>query len=106
MNEELKMFPENKSPIMIGLMTYVSFIVIGFVPLLSYILSLFDTVDKVNVFLYSSTLTFAAFLMIGYLKSIATNSVKIKGILETLLLGGVAAILAFYAGSILEKIIN
>lgn len=106
MKEELQMIPSDKSPAMIGLMTYLSFIVVGSIPMLTYIINFFSGGDTDNLFLYSCILTSIAFFMIGYLKSFVTQSGKIKGILETLFLGGIAATVAYFAGSILEKIIN
>jgi VIT1/CCC1 family predicted Fe2+/Mn2+ transporter len=106
MKEELQMIPSGKSPAMIGLMTYLSFLVVGFIPLLTYIINFFSDGDTGSLFLYSCIFTSAAFILIGYLKSFVTQSGKIKGVLETLFLGGIAALVAYFAGSILEKIIS
>jgi VIT1/CCC1 family predicted Fe2+/Mn2+ transporter len=40
-------------------------------------------------------------MIIGYLKSIVTKKKWIRGVLETLTLGGLAAFLAYFAGEIL-----
>lgn len=103
MKHELEMVPENRSSIAIGLATFLSFILVGFIPLLIYILDYIERLD-VNLFLISSILTSIAFIAIGWLKSYVTNSNKVKGIIETWLLGASAAALAFVVGGILEKL--
>ena len=45
-------------------------------------------------------------LIIGFLKSKVTNNSVIKGISETLLLGGLAALVAYFVGDFLEQIIK
>jgi len=106
MNEELKIFPANKSPAMMALMTFISFIIIGFIPLITYVFKYSNITVMENLFLHSCIFTAGTFMFIGYLKSFVTKSPKIKGIFETLLLGGIAAALAYYTGNILEKILS
>lgn len=82
----------------------VSFIVVGAVPLLSYVFMSDDT-SNINsqLFIYSCILTAVALSIVGALKSLVTEKNVIIGILETLLLGGIAAFLAYYVGDVLEK---
>lgn len=103
MKEELNMVRETKPPLVSGMVTFASFILVGFIPLITYVWELVSGIKVENAFLATSILTGAAFLIIGYLKSIVAKTGKIKGIMETLLLGGVAATVAYYVGSILEK---
>lgn len=105
MKEELQMLEESKSAVLTGLMTYLSFIVIGFIPLITYVSDYILKLNTDNLFLISCLLTSIAFIIIGYLKSSLNNSSRIKGILETLLLGGIAAAVSYFVGNILEKII-
>lgn len=97
MKEELGMMHESRSPLLLGAVTFVSFVLLGLIPLLSYIFNFpFDS------FWTASILTGLAFLLIGYLKSYVTASSRLRSIAETLLLGGCAAILAYFVGDILE----
>ena len=105
MKEELEMAKESKSPLRMGLVTFVSFIVLGMVPLFIYVIDYLDPV-KANLFLISSILTGLCFIGIGFLKSVVTNTTKWKGIGETLLLGGAAAILSYFVGDFLERLIS
>jgi len=95
-----------KSPLKKGIATYISFILVGLVPLAIYMINLFLPDIKMPLFLISCTLTFCAFIFIGYLKAHLNQVSKTKGIAETLLLGGIAAFAAFMAGTVLENLIN
>ncbi|MFT7381641.1 MAG: VIT1/CCC1 family predicted Fe2+/Mn2+ transporter [Roseivirga sp.] len=105
MKEELYMTEETKSPFQMGLVTFISFLIMGFVPLIVYVLDYTSGLEA-DLFLWSSILTFVTFAGIGYAKSYVTATSKVRGVLETLFLGGSAAVLAYYVGVILEKIIS
>jgi VIT1/CCC1 family predicted Fe2+/Mn2+ transporter len=106
MKDELKMMPDNKSPLMAGTATFLAFLVVGFIPLVMFISNfLFGWPDS-NLFLIASILTGLAFATIGFIKARLNHANIWKGILETLLLGGSAAIIAYYVGSILENVIK
>lgn len=104
MKEELEMSESSKSPFLIGLVTYVSFIFIGLIPLLLYV---FDYIWDFagNLFVWTSVLTSLGFIIIGFLKTYVTQTIRWKGILETLALGALAAVVAYFVGDLLEKMI-
>jgi len=105
MKDKLNMIEETKSPFMMGFVTYISFILIGLIPLLIYVwnhISMFTG----NLFLWTSILTSVGFVVIGFLKSYVTETSKIKGILETLILGILAATVSYFVGDVLEGIIS
>lgn len=106
MKNELEMIPSNKNPLAVGAMTFCSFIIVGFIPLLVYVLDYFSGIGNANTFLYASTLTFIAFVFIGFLKSYVNETSRIKGIVETVLLGAIAAGVAYWVGDFLEKLIH
>lgn len=101
MKEELEMTKDDKTPFKTASATFISFNVIGIIPLLSYLLAMIFDLDKSNLFLISCFSTGFALMFVGYLKSIVTEKPWIKGITETLLLGGLAAFLAYYVGEVL-----
>ncbi len=103
MKEELEMSKEGKTPLMTAFATFLSFNIVGIIPLLAYLFASFMDIKEDNLFLISCLFTGAALLVVGYLKSIVTEKPWIKGMLETLLLGGLAAFLAYYAGEILAR---
>ena len=88
MKDELNLMEETKSPFKIGLATFLSFLVVGFIPLLVYLWTFFYP-SPINIFFWTSVLTGLAFVLIGALK--------------TLSLGLLAAIVAYYVGDILEN---
>lgn len=104
MKEELEMIDEDKSPVYIGAVTYVSFILIGLIPLIVYVVDFIHPIDQ-NLFLTSSILTGIGFLIIGVLKAYVNQTRYWKGMLETILLGGIAAVVAYVVGNLLENLI-
>lgn len=105
MTEELEMIEEVKSPFKIGLITYISFLAIGIVPLFIYVVDFITKMD-INLFLYSSIFTGIAFIIIGAMKAYVNQTNSVKAIAETLILGAVAAIVAYYVGDIIEGLIR
>jgi len=106
MKEELLMSEESKSPWAMGGVTFLSFLLFGFIPLLVFVLNYFGILeDSEDLFLYSSVLTGLVFILIGYLKAIVNATKVLRSILETFLLGAAAAGLAYWVGDFLEKLI-
>jgi vacuolar iron transporter family protein len=106
MKEELEMISETKSPLAMGGVTYLSFILVGLIPLLSYVAGFWVEMKENELFLSSCILTSLAFLFVGLLKSYVTQTSRWRGMLETLLLGGVAAGVAYYVGFWLERMLG
>jgi len=90
---------------MMGFVTYMSFILIGLIPLLTYVWDYLVGFNG-NLFIWTSLFTSLAFMFIGFLKSYVTQTSKLKGIIETLILGILAATLAYFVGDILENLIS
>lgn len=105
MKEELNMIKEDRSPLAIGFVTYLSFIVIGIVPLIAYVWAYLFTTEY-NLFIVSSLLTGVTFIFIGFLKSYVTQTSYFKSISETLLLGAVAAAVSYWVGFGLERLLS
>ncbi|MEN8788656.1 MAG: VIT1/CCC1 transporter family protein [Flavobacteriaceae bacterium] len=105
MREELEMLDEDKSPITIGAVTYVSFILIGLIPLVIYVIDLYHPLGQ-NLFLISSILTALGFLIIGLLKAHVNQTAYWKGMVETVLLGGMAAMVAYFVGDLLQSLVS
>ena len=105
MKDELQMMEEDKSPVYIGAVTYISFILIGLIPLIIYVVDFLNPLNR-NLFLIASILTGIGFMIIGLLKAYVNQTRFWKGVLETLLLGGIAATVAYFVGDLLESIIS
>lgn len=105
MKEELLMSEETKSPFMMGLVTYMSFILIGIIPLLLYVWDYLFGFDA-NLFVWTCVFTSLGFILIGFLKTYVTQTSRLKGILETVTLGLIAAAVSYYVGDLLEHILS
>lgn len=92
-----------EDPKLIGIFTFTAFIVVGAMPLSIYIADLAVGGGISNLFLISSLLAAAAFVLVGYFKSKVTHSPRMRSIVETLLLGTIAALIAFGVGFFLDR---
>ena len=101
MKHELNMTREDRSSFAIGLATFLSFFIAGSIPLIVYVYDYFYP-TQLSLFLYSAGFTGITFIGIGLLKAVTTQSRKLKRVLETLLLGTAAAMLAYFTGKLLD----
>ena len=101
MKEELEMIKDNRKPVNTAIATFIAFFLVGLIPLSSYLLALWVNMERDLLFPLSCFATGFAMMVIGYLKGKVTNSNSFKSIVETVLLGGLAAFLAYFVGEIL-----
>ena len=104
MKEELEMSKDERSPIIIGALTYASFLIVGIIPLIIYVWDFLGSV-RGSLFVWSSVLTGIGFLIIGVLKSKVTQTGLFRGVFETLILGAIAALVSYFAGVLLERLV-
>jgi VIT1/CCC1 family predicted Fe2+/Mn2+ transporter len=105
MHHELQMIKPSKSPFAVGLATFTSFGITGSIPLILYIVDWLNPLH-IDLFSWASMLTFFTFAFIGFLKGKINETAIGKSIIETIGLGVAAAILAYFAGDILEALLN
>ena len=101
-----KSIKNEPSPVINGVTTYVSFVLVGLVPLLAYTVDVMLGLGLDNLFLIAASLTAMAFIGIGLLKSKVAHSHVPRAIAETLILGAIAASAAYILGDVLERIIT
>ena len=94
-----------KSAIRIGAVTFGSFLAIGLVPLLVYVVDYLYPLE-VNQFLVACILTGFGFLFIGLLKAYVNRPPMLRAVVEVLALGAAAAVVAYYVGDLLERVIS
>ena len=94
-----------KDPKRTALATFISFLIIGFMPLLSFVISPISLTIENNKFLLSFILTGIALLIIGSIKGSISGKSRIKSSLETLVIGGIAAVIAFLVGFSLKNVV-
>jgi VIT1/CCC1 family predicted Fe2+/Mn2+ transporter len=88
----------SKKPIKTGIATFISFILIGLIPLLSFILAFFIPWIEERKFLISIILTGTALMTVGFVKGSILEKNKFKSSIESLAIGGIAAFLAYLVG--------
>lgn len=104
MKEELEMIEDKRNPLLIGSTTFASFILIGLIPLIVYVIKYLTGWGE-DLFLWSSLFTAVGFTLIGSLKAYVTQNTIWRSILETLLLGTLAAMVAYFVGDLLENLV-
>lgn len=99
--------PNQMPPRQTALATLIAFVILGFFPLLIYVLQYFGLqTNPDHIFLRGSIITGATFALIWLTKWMVTHTSLIKSTTETVGLGAIAAVLAYYVGSVLEKLIT
>lgn len=91
-----------ETPYQDGLVTFGAFVIIGIVPFLLYVVdSLFNLQLGDNLFIWSAILTGLTFISIGLMKAVVTKTKPWRAATETLILGAIAAALAYVLGDLL-----
>jgi vacuolar iron transporter family protein len=89
-----------KNSIKSGLITFVSFVIIGILPITPYIFL------QSNIHYYSISIGLLLFCVIGLLKGLVTKTSLFRSIIETFLLGSSAACISYLVGYALKNITN
>lgn len=99
---------EHQSPVSASIATFISFLLIGFVPLLVYTLDFALDLDMSSdtMLMWAVTLTLITFGVIGLLRAQVTKISRSKAVFESLGLGLAAAVISYAAGTLLEKLIG
>jgi len=99
---ELGMLPDERTPLRSALATFGAFLVAGTVPLVVYLLGLFVPIDAAISFPVSLVLSGAALFCLGAAKVFVTERNWLRSGLEMLVVGGLAAGVAFLVGYVLQ----
>jgi VIT1/CCC1 family predicted Fe2+/Mn2+ transporter len=99
LNNELKIQnPMDENPLSTGFATFLAFITFGFIPLLPFVL--LESIDPEIVFRISATGALIALVVLGIFKWKIVGTNAVKSILEVVIIGGMAATVAFYVGTL------
>ena len=102
MVEELGIVEADESPLKNALVTFFSFGVFGFVPLVAYVAARFVPVLEQNTFLVACILTGLTLFALGAQKARVTKRSWYRSGSEMLIMGGVAAAAAYGIGALLQ----
>lgn len=105
LQEELGLPLAAPNPMKAAVTTFLAFLIVGSIPLLVFFWNWFSAADLSRPFLWSSLATGIAFFVVGALKGRFVAQSKSKSGLETLLVGGAAASLAYLIGLLLKGLV-
>jgi vacuolar iron transporter family protein len=99
MNNELRISdPRDEKPVYAGFATFLAFISFGIIPLLPFLMM--DTLAPQTLFEVSVFGTVLALVLLGCFKGEVIGGGTIRSIFETILVGGLAAAVAFFVGTL------
>lgn len=104
LSEESKDRATERKSLFQAFVTLISFIGVGLVPLIPFLVALSFTLPA-NEFLLSSVLTFVAFASIGYMRAYILKKNVLAMITESVSIGTLCAALAFFVGQYISNII-
>ena len=100
LSEEYGLAAEIRSPWRAALSTFAAFVICGLIPLIPYLFTIGSR------FQISAILTGITFFLIGSLKSLWSTASWLRSGIETLVVGGLAASLAYAVGVLLKGIVG
>lgn len=106
MHEELGILIGNNDPKKHALATFLSFVGIGFIPLLAYVLSYFFPFFSENTFAISALLTSGTFFLVGAAKTFFTKQNWAISGFRTFFIGGLAAVVAYVVGAFIKTLVS
>jgi len=104
LTEELGLRLEPAKPMRAAGATFSAFLLAGMVPLVPLFFA--NKLSQNDVFLISAIATAATFAIIGLFKGRVSEQPVLRSVMETLLIGGSAAVLAFLAGTVLQGLVD
>ncbi len=103
LTEEHGMALQGISPWRAGGTTFLAFVIVGLIPLLPYVIDLIAPgTFGATTFQWSAAMTGAAFFIVGAVKSPFVDEPWWRSGIETLIIGGLAAAMAFAVGAALR----
>lgn len=105
LREELGLGGVEPSPLRAGATTFVAFVAVGAFPLAAFVFDAVAPGGLAHPFAWSAAMTAAAFFAVGSLKARFVDQAWLRSGLETLAIGGLAAVLAYAAGAFIESLV-
>lgn len=106
MRREFNMTQENVDPLKGGLATFIAFVLVGFVPLVAYLVKPLLDLSESYTFIATCVATLTALFIVGAVKSKFSVRNWIVSGLETALIGGLAATIAYFIGLLLKTLVS
>lgn len=107
MKEELGLIEDGKNPLESSVSTFIGFNLIGLIPLIPFMIFIFMKIDaNSEAFVYSTISVMSAFFLVGMIKGKIVKKPKIRSGFYTLIIGGIASLVAYYVGYGLKILIQ
>ena len=107
MKEELGLIEDKKAPIASSVSTFVGFNLIGVIPLIPFIIFIMFNLElNSDAFVYSTVSVISAFFLVGMIKGKIVKKSMMRSGIYTLIIGGIAAIVAYMVGYGLNSLVN
>jgi VIT1/CCC1 family predicted Fe2+/Mn2+ transporter len=108
MKEELGLIEDDRKPFDTALSTILGFIAIGIIPLIPFVILYVAglTISISKGFTYSTIFTCGSFFLIGIIKGKIVKKPLLRSGLITLLIGGIAATVAYLVGNLLGNLVR
>ncbi len=97
---------DHESPLAASIVTFLAFVVVGFIPLSVYTFDYAFTMGIDNVLQISIILTLITFALVGYVRGRVARVNPWRTLIESFGLGGIAALISYVVGNLLEKVIS
>ena len=104
MRHKYHLIDENIEPVKGGFTTFVAFNIIGFIPLAAYVLNPILDLEASSLFVLTSVFTLGALFIVGAIKGKVTEGNWGWSGIETMVIGGAAAAIAYLVGYLLRNI--
>ena len=99
MKEELGLIEDEKGPLNSAISTFIGFNLIGLIPLIPFMIFIFMGIHaNSEAFVYSAVSVMASFFLVGMIKGKIVRKSKIRSGFYTLIIGGIAALVAYFVG--------
>ena len=99
MKEELGLIEDEKNPVHSSISTFAGFNLIGLIPLLPFIVFILVGIEpNSEAFIYSTLAVIVAFFVVGMIKGKIVKKSKIFSGINTIIIGGIAASVAYFVG--------
>jgi VIT1/CCC1 family predicted Fe2+/Mn2+ transporter len=96
---------DSVNPLKGGWYTFLSFNLLGLIPLMGYIIGPFLGLNDDSTFVLTCIATMLALFSIGIVKGQVVNTSRIFAGFQTMMIGGIAAVIAYYVGFYIEKLV-
>ena len=99
MKEELGLIEDKKGPLDSSVSTFVGFNLVGLIPLIPFIFFIFMRIEvNSEAFVYSIVSVMVSFFLVGMIKGKIVKKSKIRSGFYTLIIGGIASLVAYFIG--------